>query len=313
MGMDDPRLPFDVIALAEAQHGLLTTRQAAGLGIFDRNLSDLVRRRGLVHLNRGLYAVPHLVPGDPLERHGQLARGAMMLYPDAVLVGVTAAVARRLPLWRVDLTRAQLVRPAMRSVTTKAFHIRAGAVEHEESELGPVPALADIIVQLAIDAGTVPAVCAADAALHRGDLSLDALAEAVGCVDGWPRSARARAVLRQVDGLSESVGESRLRVGLTTMGLDLVAQEPVYDERGQFVARPDLRVRGSRVVIEFDGKVKYTEDGVDALVREKRREDRLRALGYLVVRVTWSELDDLRFVLRGIQRALDATGRAAAS
>jgi hypothetical protein len=37
--------------------------------------------------------------------------------------------------------------------------------------------------------------------------------------------------------------------------------------------------------------VKYRGDGgADALLAEKRREDRLRELGYEVVRVTWDEL-----------------------
>jgi hypothetical protein len=37
--------------------------------------------------------------------------------------------------------------------------------------------------------------------------------------------------------------------------------------------------------------VKYARfDGRNALMREKRREDALRALGYRVVRLTWSDL-----------------------
>lgn len=38
--------------------------------------------------------------------------------------------------------------------------------------------------------------------------------------------------------------------------------------------------------------MKYSgADGRQALVAEKRREDRLRDLGFQVVRVTWAELD----------------------
>jgi len=44
-------------------------------------------------------------------------------------------------------------------------------------------------------------------------------------------------------------------------------------------------------VVEFDGAVKYAgADGRAALVAEKLREDRLRALGYEVVRIVWSDL-----------------------
>lgn len=311
--MRDNGLPLDLLTLATAQHGLLTTRQAAQFGLCDRTLSDLVRWGILVHLNRGLYAVRQLVPDDALGRHRQLARGALMLYPDAALIGVSAAVAHGLPTFRADLARVQLARPMMRSISTKAFHLRPGLVEGDLCDLGPASSVADTIVQLALDVGTVPAICAGDAALHQGDLTIEELTEAVACVGGWPRSARARAMLCQVDGLSESVGETRLRVGLRAHGFDLVLQEPIHDEHGRFVARPDLRVRDTWVLIEFDGAVKYAEGGVDALVREKRREDKLRALGYIVVRVTWAELDDLRMVVRGIQRAMTAARRSAAS
>ena len=45
------------------------------------------------------------------------------------------------------------------------------------------------------------------------------------------------------------------------------------------------------MVIEFDGKMKYDGiDGKQALVDEKAREDRLRALGYEIVRLTWADL-----------------------
>jgi hypothetical protein len=37
--------------------------------------------------------------------------------------------------------------------------------------------------------------------------------------------------------------------------------------------------------------MKYGGDAREALIREKLREDRLRALGLEVVRVTWSDLD----------------------
>ncbi|MHB1475206.1 MAG: PDDEXK family nuclease, partial [Dermatophilaceae bacterium] len=68
-------------------------------------------------------------------------------------------------------------------------------------------------------------------------------------------------------------------------------QAVIRDGDGRFVARVDFLLGSSPVVIEFDGKIKY--DGVDgkqALVDEKVREDRLRALGYEIVRLTWADL-----------------------
>lgn len=68
-------------------------------------------------------------------------------------------------------------------------------------------------------------------------------------------------------------------------------QVDIHGRTGAFIARVDFLFRAARVVVEFDGAVKYAgADGRDALVREKRREDALRALGYRVVRLTWADL-----------------------
>jgi very-short-patch-repair endonuclease len=67
-----------------------------------------------------------------------------------------------------------------------------------------------------------------------------------------------------------------------------------------------LLVEGSKVVIEFDGKVKYRDGDGDTLFQEKRREDRLRRLGYTVIRVTWSDLGRPERVVAWIRQATSA-------
>ena len=61
----------------------------------------------------------------------------------------------------------------------------------------------------------------------------------------------------------------------------------IHDGSG-LIGRVDFVV-GERVVVEFDGLVKYEgPQGRSALAREKAREDRLRAAGYLVLRLVWT-------------------------
>ncbi|HEY7989384.1 MAG TPA: hypothetical protein VIE19_09205 [Lapillicoccus sp.] len=76
-------------------------------------------------------------------------------------------------------------------------------------------------------------------------------------------------------------------------------------------ARVDLLV-GERVVVEFDGAVKYSGDASGrVLFAEKRREDRLRDLGFEVVRVTWSDLAQPERVLARVRSAMSrASSRA---
>lgn len=54
------------------------------------------------------------------------------------------------------------------------------------------------------------------------------------------------------------------------------------------MARVDFLFKEQRTVVEFDGLAKYAERS--DLIREKAREDALRALGYSVVRITWVDL-----------------------
>ena len=64
--------------------------------------------------------------------------------------------------------------------------------------------------------------------------------------------------------------------------------------------------------MKYDGA-----DGRAALVAEKRREDALRALGYVVVRVTWADLASPARVIAQIRRAMaglsEGDGRVSAS
>jgi very-short-patch-repair endonuclease len=152
--------------------------------------------------------------------------------------------------------------------------------------------------------GIVPAVVSADAALHERLLGVAELAAAVSRVRGVPGSLAAGHMLRHADARSESVGETRLRLGLLVLDIPVVPQFEIR-HGGELVARADFLVRGTRVVIEFDGLVKYRGDGgSDAVVAEKLREDRIRSLGYEVVRVTWRELDRMDWVAARVRSAV---------
>lgn len=66
---------------------------------------------------------------------------------------------------------------------------------------------------------------------------------------------------------------------------------------GRLVARVDFLFRQERIVIEFDGAMKY--DGVSG-------RDALRALGFRVVRLTWADLHHPERVLAALTAAAAA-------
>lgn len=120
---------------------------------------------------------------------------------------------------------------------------------------------------------------------------------------GFPNAQRlVQQVVDQADGRSESVGESRSRCLLHTLGLGPCIPQFVVRDGSVVIGRVDLKLEGWPVLIEFDGKGKYVEQQV--LLEEKRREDALRALGYEVVRLTWSDLERPGLVKRKVLAAL---------
>jgi len=117
-------------------------------------------------------------------------------------------------------------------------------------------------------------------------------------------TARAREAIALATGRSESVAESLALFRLVSFGITGIRQQvPVEDHEGRMLARVDFMLEatdGVDVVIEVDGLLKYRNAGPrresdhgDALIREKRREDRLRRRGYRVVRLTWKDLWNL--------------------
>ncbi len=110
---------------------------------------------------------------------------------------------------------------------------------------------------------------------------------------------RALRVLAAGNGLSQSAGESLSRAIMLENGFPEPAlQVPFHDKRG-LVGYPDFAWEEYKVLGEFDGFEKYSAQRYlrgrtpsEVVVAEKVREDRLRALGYRVVRWVWDDLTD---------------------
>lgn len=167
------------------------------------------------------------------------------------------------------------------------------------------PALA--CLQMAVTSGGEAGLVAADSALRKEactQTELRRLTELSCLMRGRPA---VRLVAELADGVRESAGESRTAWLLHLLEIEVEVQVVIRDHDGHVVGRSDFRVKGSRVLLEFDGRMKYT-DPAD-LIAEKIREDRMRELGYEVVRLTW---DDLAHPHRVRAKILAALARDAA-
>ncbi len=134
--------------------------------------------------------------------------------------------------------------------------------------------------------GFAAGVIIADAALARRVSRTDLQAVLDGR-QNWPGADAAYRAVAFADARSESPLESLGRVRFAEQGLPPPAlQVLVADEDGPF-ARMDHAWEEERTVAEADGALKYASAA--DLFLEKRREDRLRDLGWEVVRYTWDD------------------------
>jgi hypothetical protein len=108
---------------------------------------------------------------------------------------------------------------------------------------------------------------------------------------------------------AESLPESRLRLAMVLRGVpEPIVQLRIIDGRpgrGQVVARPDLAWREYRVALEYDGAVHLSRERRS---RDIDRDDRLRALGWVVLRVMADQLEDPDAVAARVLAELRARG-----
>ena len=300
----DPRLR----AVAECRGDVLTTADAAALGIDEHGLVRLTASERLVHVRRGAYVLGDAWrDADDRGRHALRTRAVLASRgPRSVASHEAALALHRLPVdgrWPevvdllADVSRVRLV---------------GGARLHPRGNLEPVVVdgfravpIGVAVAQVALRSGLVSGLVPFDRALHDRRVVASEVAEPLLARAAAPAQRRlADRLLARADAACESVGETRTRVLLGDLGFDPRSQVEIHDELGHLVARVDFLV-GDRVVVEFDGAVKYEgADGRAALVAEKRREDGLRSLGYAVVRVTWADLAHPARVSGLIRRAL---------
>jgi hypothetical protein len=221
---------------------------------------------------------------DVRRRHALQSAAGSLLRPDHVVSEVSAAIVHGLPTLAVPdqpvLTTRGLDAPGRR----RGALIRSATVDDHAvaSWFGmPVSTVARTIVDVARN-DRRDGIIAVDAALRDELVTADELAvELVGAA-GWRGVRQARAVVALADPLAESPLESLIRLALDEDGFPPPQlQFPI----GGF--RVDFCWPQRRLILEADGRVKYSDD---ALWLEKRRESQLRALGYWVERVLWSDL-----------------------
>lgn len=326
--------------LLDAQGGVASTQQVRAAGFSRRTVDAMLARGDLVRVRRGVLVLGEALAGTtPWDRRTLLTRAVgLSLAPSQpglpeeeaghALSHESALLIHGLPCLGVDdlvhLSRTDGARGRRdRTVWVHAALDPEWVVDVDGLRV-VAPELAAL--QVAATHGAEAGVVALDGVLHRarqGDLrdvgrpdgpSTTAVLARVEAArtEHFPSSAVVRQVVELADGRSESVGESRSRWLVHLLGLGPCTPQFIVRDGQGFVARTDLRLDRWKVVFEFDGAGKYVD--YSDLVAEKDREDRIRELGYEVVRIRWSDLARPGLLRRRILAAIArAEERAAVS
>lgn len=181
-----------------------------------------------------------------------------------------------------------------------------------------VTSAARTLVDLGRTSPFVEAVAVADHALRLGIVERSEVLRAVRAAHHRPGMRAARRALAFADGRAESPGESRMRIAFDRLGLEPPAlQVTIVGPSGRILGRADAGHLEDNCLYEYDGRIKYSEpytgDARSVLMREKRREDTIRALGYILCRLTAEDLADLEALYGKVERARAAGRRLAAA
>lgn len=223
-------------------------------------------------------------PALQRQRHAIATAAAVRSRPREVVSGRSAATLWGLPTLKVPTVPELTVRGSVGAAHRRTSHLYVATLHPVDVTTWygvPVTTLARTLVDLGRH-DRRDALMAADAALRAQLVTRHTIDCALANAAGWPGVRQAREILALASPLAESALESLARLVMYFDGLPM----PELQVRiGEY--RVDMLFREQRLIVEIDGLEKYT---VAELRREKRREQRLRILGYRIERLTWDDL-----------------------
>ncbi len=275
-------------ALAATQHGVLSRAQALDAGLSERAIERRLASGLWKVVFAGVY-VPRPVPSSWRQR----LMAAVLYGGHGALASHRSAAA----LWGLEGAAEGPV-----EISVKAGRRIAGVVVHRRrpADHPPVVLIDNIpttgIERTLLDVAAVApphrVAPALDEALRRRLTTIEAV------FDALPARGRAGTkTLRELlaarddrDGLLESQLESALLHLVREHGLPLPVPQHRVSDGGAVVARLDFAYPSHRLGIETDGY--RWHGGVERWKRDLRRENRLKLLGWTVLRFSWEDVHD---------------------
>lgn len=304
---------------SQSRHGIFRRSHLITLGIDPDCIRALLRRGWWTKLHHGIYIDTEAltVADDPAKRMRIVTSAAILALPGpAYAFGPTAGELHALVVDRDLIPRVSLVRPLHseqrslhRRVTAPSalgevtVHRHAISAEHLTVVDG-IPSVDRVTAAITTAAASDPmwALATLDSLAWR-DPAL--MTDLPSLIEEW-KGIRGLGTAREAAALTRTGAQTALesisRFRLMAEGLPEPRLQVAFHDEDGLIGYADLVWEELGVIGEADGLGKY-QNRAD-LIAEKRREDRLRALGWIVVRWTWDEIfRNPRAVAERIRRA----------
>lgn len=321
MDMDRPIVEAMFRRLWPADRLVATADQLHAAGLGTRFISDGVRMGLLVRLRRGVYVPRYRWTGKPPWQQAKIRLAAHIAVSHGALVYTHFSAARLhgLHTWdcpadiHANAGYQSSLRSSSADVKLHNFEIPPGDIVHKFfAGIGTTQFtdLARTVLDCAMTASFAQAVVIGDSALHHG-LTMEQLNAALMAMGGRKGVKMARKVVRALNALSESAGESRTRLIMADLPIPPPELQITLTVDGDDY-RPDFAWREAKLIVEFDGNGKYFDytSTPDALIKERERESALMEQGWTFVRFKWKHLENPEQVCARIfaayQRAVGA-------
>jgi very-short-patch-repair endonuclease len=262
-----------IVALARDQHGLVHVRQLRGLRLDTRAIERRVARAWLVRRGAGVFQV------GPIASPCAAEMAALLRYGAGSTLSDHSAAAQ----WELR------ARPALVHLTVRSGAAARPGVRLHRRRLPPADWTVHNGLRITTPARTIadvsPSLPAVELQRLIEEAQLRRLTTRVELETFSPRRAALRAALAAHDEprLTRSEAERRLLELVRAAGLPA----PLTNAHVAGL-EVDLLWREQRLVVEVDG---YAFHGSRAAFeRDRRRDARLLAAGYRVLRITWRQL-----------------------
>ena len=284
---------------ALGHNGLILFNQVRDVLGDSRGLRRDAERGILVRLRRGAFVTRGVWDGaDSRERHLLRARAALAVTArPSALAGVSAAALWGMPIdedWPSDITILDEWRGGGRSepgVRKTAAGFRTASTQIVDGI--SVTSIERTALDVARTHSFAKAIGTLDWVLWRkrqGAPKKDLLIDELNLLNPRFGMRHLERCVAFSTSLSDSFGESTARAVIHLLGFEAPElQVEFFDSQGKM--EPDFYWRSVRKIAEFDGKAKYTRaeftrrNPGEVVWREKKREDRLRAMEVGITRI----------------------------